>query len=116
AVVGDVQFAAHEPLGERWVTPVLDVVPALRPGEPLRLLRPEAQTVLRCPLVDVCLDVGRCGELCGRGEAPCLLQKVRKCLLALAQRALLAREAGSPGKPHFSRKVLVPTRVATVCA
>ena len=45
AVVGDVELAAHEPLGERRVGPVEDLVPLLVPVQRLRLLGPEALRV-----------------------------------------------------------------------
>src|SRR3712207_564230 len=72
AVVGDVELAADEPLGEGRVAPVEDLVPLLGPGEPAALLRPEREAVLRGRVVDVRAGVGVGGELLGRRERPAL--------------------------------------------
>ena len=67
AVVGDVQLAADEPLGERGVRPVEHLVPLLRPVERLRLLGPEPLRVAVRLLVDLGIgDDGVRGELAGR--------------------------------------------------
>src|SRR5436190_1501502 len=52
AVVGDVELAAHEPLGVGWVGPVEHLVPLLLPFERLGLLGPEALVVAVGLLVD----------------------------------------------------------------
>src|SRR3712207_7686840 len=52
AVVGDVELAADEPLGERRVRPIEDLRPWLVPGQGLGLARPEALVVPLGLLVD----------------------------------------------------------------
>jgi hypothetical protein len=52
AVVGDVELAAHEPLGVRRVGPVEHLVPLALPVEGFRLLLPEALVVRVGLLVD----------------------------------------------------------------
>ena len=69
AVVGDVELAADEPLGERRVGPVEHLVPLLGPVERLGLLGPEALGVLLGPLVDAGVGDDRVrGELARRRE------------------------------------------------
>ena len=46
AVVGDVELAADEPLGERRLRPVQHLGERCRPRQPVGLLRPERQPVL----------------------------------------------------------------------
>src|SRR5581483_187315 len=67
AALGDVERGPDEPLGERRVRPVEDLVPALAPGDLLGLLRPEGIDVLR-RLVDRGVGVGVGGEVGRRRE------------------------------------------------
>ena len=76
AVVGHVQPAADEPLRERGVGPVEHLVPLLRPGQPFGRLGPEAQPVLRRPVVGVGLDVRLFGELRRGREAAFFVRQV----------------------------------------
>src|SRR5215211_7851295 len=46
AVVGDVELATDEPLGDRGLGPVEDLVERGVPGQPVGLLRPERQAIL----------------------------------------------------------------------
>jgi hypothetical protein len=69
AVVGDVELAAYEPLGERGVGPVEHLVPLLVPVQRLGLLRPEALVVLVGLLEDGGVVDDRVGgEVLGRIE------------------------------------------------
>ena len=69
AVVGDVELAAHEPLGERRVGPVEHLVPLLGPVERVGLLGPEGLGILLGLLVDLGIGDDRVrGELAGRRE------------------------------------------------
>ena len=72
AVVGGVDLAADEPLGERRVVPVEDLVPLGLPVETLGLLLPEGQPVLLGLVVRLRGEVGVLGELVRRLE-PALL-------------------------------------------
>ena len=67
-VVGGVELAVHEPLGDGSVGPVEDLGPFVGPVEAPGLLVPERQAVLGCAGVLVRSDVGLGGELGGRGE------------------------------------------------
>ena len=71
AVVGDVELAADEPLGERRL-PVEHLVPALRPREPVGLLGPERLAVGVGAVVPVGRRVGLIGEPLRRREAAAL--------------------------------------------
>src|SRR5699024_10030308 len=82
AVDRGVELATDEPLGEGGI-PVQDSVPGLLPLEQARLLLPECKPVLVRFFVSVRLDVGLCRKVCGRREAPGLVEKVGQCLLAL---------------------------------
>ena len=66
AVVGDVELAADEPLGERRLRPVQYLVERGVPGQPVGLLRPERQPVGLGLAVEVFSRVGLRGELGGR--------------------------------------------------
>ena len=71
AVVGDVQLAADEPLGERRL-PVEHLVPLLVPVQPVGLLGPERLAVGVGAGVPVLRGVGLGGELLARREAAAL--------------------------------------------
>src|SRR5207249_7517497 len=78
AVLGEVQRAAHEPLGEGGL-PLQDPVPLARPLEGRRLLGPEALGILDAPLVELAvlveaLDVGLLLALGRRREDAALLE------------------------------------------
>ena len=81
AVDGGVDLAADEPLRVGRV-PVQNGVPLPIPLEPAGLLLPEAESVGGRGVIGVRLDVGVRGELRGRREATCFVEKVGQCLLA----------------------------------
>ena len=76
AVVRDVQLPADEPPGERRVRPVEHLVERGVPGQPVGLLRPEAQAVGRSLGVGVGSGVGVRGEFGRRFEDPVFMGQV----------------------------------------
>ncbi len=94
AVVGDVEFAVGEPLGERSVGPIERLGGLLGPAQALRLGRPEGEPVFGGRRVGVGVDIGGGGELSRRGESTLFLEQVGQALIA-AQRALLNRVLGA---------------------
>src|SRR6201999_1880789 len=109
AVVGDVQLAADEPLGERRVRPVEHLVPLLVPVQRLGALGPEPLVVLVRALVDRGVRDDRVlGEVLGRRER--LL--VEELLQLLLERLTFRRHAfssasGWPGPQGLPRATTI---------
>ena len=66
-VVGDVEPATDEPLGERCLRPIQDFAERGVPGEPAGLFGPEFEPVGLRPAIQVRPGVGSCGEPGRRG-------------------------------------------------
>ncbi|CAM5721014.1 hypothetical protein STENM223S_03407 [Streptomyces tendae] len=82
AVVGDVELAVLEPLGERRVRPVEGLGGLLGPGQPAGLLGPEAEPVSLGLFIRLRGDVGVRGQVGGGCEASLLLQEVGQAFIA----------------------------------
>ncbi len=82
AVVGDVELAVLEPLGERGVRPVECLGGLGGPGQPAGLLGPEAEPVSLGLFIRLRRDVGVRGQVGGGSEATLLLQKVGQAFIA----------------------------------
>lgn len=78
AVVGDVQRAVLEPLGERRVRPVERLGRLLRPGQPAGLLGPEAEPVSLGLFVRLRRDVGVRGQVGGGANLRSSLSRLAK--------------------------------------
>ena len=86
----DVELAADEPLGEGRL-PVEDLAPLRRPVEPLGLLLPEREPVLRGLVVEVGLGDGVLREVVARREGALLVQEVREGFAAHGCSSLVVR-------------------------
>ncbi|MDH6225791.1 hypothetical protein M2169_002761 [Streptomyces sp. MJP52] len=82
AVVGDVERAVLEPLGERRVRPVERLVRLGVPGQAAGLLGPEAEPVSLGLLIRLRRDVGRGGQLGGGCEPALFFEQVGQAFVA----------------------------------
>src|SRR5690242_653513 len=120
AVVGDVELAADEPLGEGSVRPVEHLLEVGVPVQPVRLARPEGLPIGICSVIHrrgrVCLR----GELLARREHPVLGEQVAESLArvthcgktsCVACITLLTTVVASPTYGHRSGCVAPETAV-----
>ena len=96
AVPGGVDLAADEPLRERGVVPVEDLVPLGLPVETLGLLLPEAEAVGLGVVVRLRGEVGVLGELVRRLEPALLGGQVGQGLARLVAHQSLLVRSGLP--------------------
>lgn len=82
AVVGDVELAVLEPLGERRIRPVQGLGRLLGPGQPTGLLGPEAEPVSLGLFVRLRRDVGVGRQIGGRREPALFLEQVGQGFVA----------------------------------
>jgi hypothetical protein len=80
AVIGDVELAPDEPLRERCVRPVEDLLEVGVPVQPVSLLCPESLAVRVCFVVERRGGVRLCGELLTWGKRPALGMQIGESL------------------------------------